>query len=36
VAIILLGVPFFHYWRKQSRQATVIETKGHAGDFKEW
>jgi APA family basic amino acid/polyamine antiporter len=31
VAIILLGVPFFHYWCKQSRQATVIETQTHKG-----
>ena len=36
VAIILLGVPFFHYWRKQSRQATVIESYEHEGEFEEW
>jgi APA family basic amino acid/polyamine antiporter len=42
LAIILLGVPFFHYWRRQARPSShdegsyVIETHGQAGDFKEW
>jgi APA family basic amino acid/polyamine antiporter len=42
LAIILLGVPFFHYWRRQARPSShdegsnVIETHEHKGDFKEW
>jgi len=42
LAIILLGIPFFHYWRRQARRAftmrpdNVIETHEHKGDFKEW
>jgi amino acid transporter len=36
LAIILLGLPFFHYWRKQSCHGNVIETQEHKGDFKDW
>jgi basic amino acid/polyamine antiporter, APA family len=35
LAIILLGLPFFYYWRRQLHQGKVIDTHENAGDFEE-